>query len=133
MKEVVSFLRENPVQYFATVGLDGRPKVRPFQFMMEREGKLYFCTSNQKPVFSEMQKTPWVEVCVANGLRWLRLSGRAVCVDDLAVKDAVVESSALVRSIYGEGSNPIFEVFYLEEAHGVIADLGGKDPEEYDG
>ena len=50
MKEVVQFLKDNTVQYFATVGLDGRPKARPFQFMLENEGKLYFCTSNEKEV-----------------------------------------------------------------------------------
>ena len=44
MNEVVKFLTENPVQYFATIGLDGMPKVRPFQFMLEKGGKLYFCT-----------------------------------------------------------------------------------------
>ena len=36
MNEVIQFLNENPVQYFATVGLDGRPKVRPFQFMLSK-------------------------------------------------------------------------------------------------
>lgn len=34
MNEVVEFLKENSVQYFATVGLDGKARVRPFQFMI---------------------------------------------------------------------------------------------------
>jgi len=38
MKEVVKFLEENPVQYLATVSEDGKPKVRPFMFNLEREG-----------------------------------------------------------------------------------------------
>ena len=60
MKEVVKFLKANDIQYLATIGLDGKPKVRPFQFMMEEGGKLYFCTSNQKDVYSEIKKTPYV-------------------------------------------------------------------------
>lgn len=48
MNEVINFLRENPVQYFATIGLDGNPKVRPFQFMIEEDNKsiytLLFCS-----------------------------------------------------------------------------------------
>jgi uncharacterized pyridoxamine 5'-phosphate oxidase family protein len=32
MKDVVKFLQENPVQYLATVGRDGRAKCRPFMF-----------------------------------------------------------------------------------------------------
>lgn len=32
MKKVVEFLNENPVQYLATVGRDGKAKCRPFMF-----------------------------------------------------------------------------------------------------
>ena len=48
---VTDFLIKSQVQYLATIGLDDKPKVRPFQFMLEEGGRLYFCTSNQKPVF----------------------------------------------------------------------------------
>ena len=51
MNDLKKFLEENPVQYLATVGIDGKPKVRPFMFMLEKEGKLYYCTSNQKPLY----------------------------------------------------------------------------------
>lgn len=32
---------------------------------------------------------------------------------------------------YGEATNPIFEVFYLENAHGLIADFSGNPPYEF--
>ena len=48
MNKVVEFLKENPVQYLATVGRDGKAKCRPFMFAMEQDGKLWFCTNNQK-------------------------------------------------------------------------------------
>ena len=50
MKKVVEFLQENPVQYLATVGRDGKAKCRPFMFSAEVGGKLWFCTNNQKDV-----------------------------------------------------------------------------------
>ena len=31
----------------------------------------------------------------------------------------------IVKGQYGEATNPIFEVFYLDNAHGVIADFSG--------
>ena len=40
MNEVVKFLQENPVQYLATVGRDGKAKCRPFMFSGEMDGKL---------------------------------------------------------------------------------------------
>ena len=38
MSKVVEFLKENPVQYLATVGRDGKAKCRPFMFIGEMEG-----------------------------------------------------------------------------------------------
>lgn len=58
MNKVVNFLKENPIQYLATVGLDDKPKVMPVHFMIENNDKLYFCTSNEKAVYKELQKSP---------------------------------------------------------------------------
>lgn len=35
MNDVVRFLQENPVQYLATIGRDGKAKCRPFMFCFE--------------------------------------------------------------------------------------------------
>ena len=43
MSKAVEFLNENPVQYLATVGRDGKAKCRPFMFAGEVDGKLWFC------------------------------------------------------------------------------------------
>ncbi len=48
MNEVVQFLQENPVQYLATVGTDGKAKCRPFMFAGALEGKLGFVQTAKK-------------------------------------------------------------------------------------
>ncbi len=48
MNEVVQFLKNNPVQYLATIGENGKAKCRPFMFCFEKEDKLWFCTNNKK-------------------------------------------------------------------------------------
>lgn len=132
MNEVIQFLNENPVQYFATVGLDGRPKVRPFQFMLEQDGKLYFCTNNTKEVYKEMQNTPYVEIVTSSStFAWMRLSGKVTFSNDLEIKKAIIEASPLVKSLYQTAENPIFEIFYLDEANAVIADFSGNPPKTY--
>src|SRR6056300_1360541 len=79
MEEVVSYLHKSLVQYFATVGLDGKPKVRPFHFMFEEDGKLWFCTSNTKEVYKELQKHPYTELStMAAKMSWIRLEGKVV-------------------------------------------------------
>ena len=107
MNEVVKFLNENPVQYLANVGRDGKAKCRPFMFAGEMEGKLWFCTNNTKEVYKDMQQNPNIEISVSSpDYAWIRL--------------------------HGEAANPIFEVFYLKDAHAVIADFSGNPPREYD-
>ena len=113
MNEVVKFLQENPVQYLATVGRDGKAKCRPFMFCFEQDGKLWFCTNNTKDVYKDIQNNPYIEVCVSSSAyAWIRLNGKV--------------------GQYQTADNPIFEVFYLEDAHAVIADFSGNPPKEYD-
>lgn len=132
MNEVVKFLMENPVQYFATVGKDNKAKVRPFQFIIEDGGKLWFSTNNEKTVYEEMQANPYVEVCVSTPkFEWIRLNGKAVFKNDMDIKEKVIAASPLVKNIYQTASNPIFEVFYLDEAKATIADFSGNPPKEY--
>lgn len=127
MKNVIDFLKKSQIQYLATVGLDGKPKVRPFQFMMEEGGKLYFCTSNDKKVFKEIKNQSWVEFCACGeNFSWIRLNGKAVFSDDLNIKSKIFDISPIVKSIYETPDNPLFEAFYLDDASATIADLSGQ-------
>ena len=131
MKKVAQFLQENPVQYLATVSLDGRAKCRPFMFCFEKDGKLWFCTGNFKEVYRELRANPYVQISVSSlTYQWIRLSGKAVFVDDRAIKEAALENP-IVKGNYQTADNPAFEVFYLEDAHGVIADFSGNPPYEF--
>ena len=131
MNKVVEFLKENPVQYLATVGRDGKAKCRPFMFCLEQEGKLWFCTNNTKEVYKDLQTNPYVEVSVSSpSYAWLRLHGKAVFEENMAIKEAYM-ANPIVKSQYQTASNPIFKVFYLEDAHGTIADFSGQPPYQF--
>ena len=120
MNKVVEFLQANPVQYLATVGRDGKAKCRPFMFCFEQDGKLWFCTNNTKDVYKDMQENPYVEVSVSSpSYEWIRLSGKAVFENNMAVKEGCM-NNPIVKGQYQTADNPIFEVFYLEDPHGVI-------------
>ena len=132
MNEVVKFLNENPVQYLATVGRDGKAKCRPFMFAGEKDGKLWFCTNNQKDVYKDMQANPNIEVSVSSpAYAWIRLNGKAVFENNMPVKEMCIQNP-IVKGQYQTADNPIFEVFYLADAHAVIADFSGNPPKEYD-
>ncbi|MBS6184481.1 MAG: pyridoxamine 5'-phosphate oxidase family protein [Clostridium celatum] len=131
MKEVVEFLQANPVQYLATVGRDGKAKCRPFMFCFEKDNRLWFCTNNQKDVYKDMQANPEVEVSVSTPTyAWIRLNGKVVFENNMEVKEECM-NNPIVKGQYNSANNPIFEVFYLEDAHAVIADFSGNPPKEY--
>ena len=60
MNEIVKFLQENPVQYLATVGRDGKAKCRPFMFCFEKDNRLWFCTNNTKDFYKYLHENPYV-------------------------------------------------------------------------
>lgn len=129
MNKVVQFLKNNPVQFLSTMGLDGKPKVRPFQFILEENEKLYFCTSNKKKVYAEIKKNPFIELTVSNSeFEWIRLNGKAIFDNSLDLKNKIIESNSLVKSIYKSGDNPDFEIFYITEGIAEINDFSSNLP-----
>lgn len=131
MNEIVNFLSENPVQYLATVGRDGKAKCRPFMFCFEQGGRLWFCTNSQKEVYADMQSNPYIEVCVSNkDFAWIRLNGKAVFENNMAVKQACL-NIPIVKQQYQTADNPIFEVFYLMDGKATIADFSGNPPKQF--
>lgn len=131
MDKVFAFLKENPLQYCATVGLDGKPKVRPFQMMYREGGNLFFCTGAGKAVYAELINNPNLEISVSTMSRWLRIRGRAVWTESGTAKEKVIAANPLVKSIYKSPDNPALKVFYIADAEAVIADFSGNPPETF--
>lgn len=131
MKKIVEFLNQNPVQYLATVGRDGKAKCRPFMFCAEKDGKLWFCTNNQKAVYKDMINNPEIEISVSSPkYSWIRLAGKAVFENNMKVKEECMKNP-IVKGQYNSAENPIFEVFYLENLRGEIADFSGNPPYKF--
>lgn len=131
MFEVVQFLQENPVQYLATIGRDGKAKCRPFMFMGELENKLWFCTNSKKDVYKDILQNPEIEVCVTSpAYSWIRISGKA-CFENNKDAKTMCMQNPTVKGLYQTADNPVFEVFYLKGPTAVIADFSGNPPKTY--
>ena len=84
-----------------------------------------------KKVVEFLQANPEIEVSVSGPeYAWIRLHGKAVFENNHEVKVACMENP-IVKGQYETAENPIFEVFYLENPHGVIADFSGNPPYEF--
>lgn len=115
MKEVLQFLKDNPTFFLATV--EGtHPRVRPFGAVCEFEGRLYLVTSNQKPVFKQIQDNPEIEICGMNAEGvWVRISATAVSDPREAPKVAILEDYPMMKQMYHPADGKM-EVIYLQDA-----------------
>ena len=115
MTEVLEFLQDCKSFFIATT-IDGKPKVRPFGFIMKYEEKLYFVTGNQKPFFKQIQENPEIEICGMNKkMEWVRLNGKAVVDPRLEVKQKAFETSPRLIHTYKTADSPVIECFYIDE------------------
>lgn len=131
MNDVIKFLNENPLIYLATEGLDGNAKVRPILYYFEENNKPYFCTSNKKPIYKELEKNPNCEITTTTAeFAWIRISGKVEFTSNLELKQKVIESNELVKTLYQSGDNPEFEVFTIS-GDATIADFSGNPPKNY--
>ncbi|MDR2430892.1 MAG: pyridoxamine 5'-phosphate oxidase family protein [Candidatus Margulisbacteria bacterium] len=122
MSEALKFLQDNTLHYVATVGLDGRPRVRPFQSVYVKAGRIYYCTNNAKAVYKELQKQPDVQINALEPqtMSWLRVSARAVFTEDAEIKKEIFAAYPSLKNIYQEPANPIFAIFYLANPQAVL-------------
>lgn len=124
MNEILKFLTDNPTFYLATVDGD-IPKVRPFGFVMNYQGKLHFGTSNQKDVYKQLKINPQFEVStVSQTGEWLRLKGKAVFNTNKESKQAAFDAAPFLSNWYSIDDS-IFEVFYIENAEAIIQNMKG--------
>lgn len=125
MKDVVKFLTEHKQGFLATTE-NGKPRVRPFEFGVEDGGKLYFCTANSKEVYNQIKANPYIEFSSsAPGNTWIRVSGEVQFSNDLKIKEKIMNSSELVKTIYKTPDNPLLEVFYLVTGTATKSSLSG--------
>ena len=132
MEIVIRFLQENPVQVLATIGMDGKPRVRPFKFRLESDDRLWFCTSNRKDVYKELIHHPSVELTTASPEEaWIRVSGDVVFENNLSIKQQMLDNDENLREEYRSADNPVLEVFYLDHAVATIAAFSGLPPKKF--
>ena len=136
IQTIADYLDSVGLQYMATIGLDGKPKLRPVQYMVVRDEKLWFCTNSQKAMYKEMQKSPFVELCGSRlqddeiTTAWIRFSAEVVFADDKSeeactVKQDIMKKSAIVHELYENNpEHPLFKVFYLKNIRGSFNNLG---------
>lgn len=130
MEDVLKLLKQSQYGFLATVS-NGKPRIRPFGFMFEEEGKLYFCTSSKKDVYKQLIALPYVEYAVTSkDMVTVRISGDVIFCEDIDKKEKVLNTYEAIKSGYKSADNPIFKVFYIEHGTATISDFSGQLPKK---
>ena len=121
MSSAIEFLKNNQVFHIATVaGTEAR--VRPFGFVMSRNGKLYMCTSKAKEVYKQMKENPGIEISAMGADRtWLRIRGSVVFDDSREAKMQAFEEAPMLLQIYPKGADDEnYVTFYFGDAKATL-------------
>jgi uncharacterized pyridoxamine 5'-phosphate oxidase family protein len=121
MNTAFEFIKASPVFHIASV--DGtKARVRPFAFMMKRNGAMYFCTNKTKDVYKQLLQTSEIEISdLAQDGTWLRIRGRISFDETREAKVQAFEESPNLLKLYPKGADDeTFVTFYFTEAVATI-------------
>lgn len=124
MEEILSFLKEAGVFFFAT-SEGGVPHVRPFGFFIYYDGRLYIGMGDYKNCYKQITENPRFEICAFNSKtwEWMRLSGTAVYDARPEINEAIFAASAFHRDKYGKPEGLRHAPFYVEDGVAEFHDM----------
>jgi uncharacterized pyridoxamine 5'-phosphate oxidase family protein len=118
-----------PLQYAATVGLDGNAQIRPIEFKFEEDGVLYFDTVTYYTSYKELLENPYIQLCVCDQetMTYVRLGGKVNFTEDQDVIDRCFENSPVLSSQFGDNREVVIG-YYLTEVWAEFASFSEELP-----
>ena len=126
---VTDVFRRFPLQYGTTLGLDGKPQLRPIEFKFAEDGVLYFDTVRFYTSYQEMQQFPYLQVCVCDQetMTYVRLGGKVHFTEDQTVIRKCFEASPVLKSQFGDRPEAVIG-YYLTEAWAEVQSFSPELP-----
>ena len=105
-----------PLQYAATLGLNGAPQIRPIEYKFAEDGVLYFDTVIRYASYREMLAYPYIQLCVCDQetMTYLRVGGKVNFTDDALLVGRCFEESEVLTSQFGS-KRELVKAYYLTE------------------
>jgi len=125
MSRTYEFLQECETFFVATINKNA-PAIRPFGAIMEFKEELYFSTANNKEVYSQLKNNQAIQiVALKSGTRdWVRINGKAVEVNDLDVKQKMLETCPVLLKRFNSNDCEYFAMFKLTDMESTLNSNG---------
>ena len=100
-------------------------------FSFAEENRVYFCTTSDKPMYTQLVANPYVSYCTfpEDFEPVLSLNGKVVFVEDKEVKQLALESNYYAKNNFKNVDNPLLKVFYIDVEE--IETYGSEGPNIY--
>lgn len=126
-KTMSETIKPGTMCYLAT-SENGVPDIRGWQLQFIENGKIYFCTSNQKNVYKQLEKNPACSVICTQGGQTFRITGNVVFASKEETQKTHECINDDVKQIYPTADSNGFCAFYIE--HGTVKHATGFAPFE---
>ena len=115
LSAIAALLERSAPVYAGTVGLDGRPQLRPVCFLFQQEGALFFLTAKNRRLYGELCKTPYIQLCVPEreSETLLRISGKVCFTEDADLIRRCCSERPAVAEALGEEERALIAFFLL--------------------
>ncbi|MBR6113749.1 MAG: NimC/NimA family protein [Oscillospiraceae bacterium] len=116
--------------YFIATEDGPQARVRPFGSLYQYEDRLYFSTTNNKPVYRQLKTAPLIEISAMGEGGWIRITAEAVEEERREVRERFWRETAERLGRDPGNMSDTMAVFYLKNAAAVINRYGA-EPEEF--
>ena len=127
VNKIADFLEKSGPFFFATADKD-QPRVRPIGIYQKYDNKIWFHVGKQKDSYRQLLNNPNIEIVSISKEKdggWIRLTGRAVPVNDAELDKLVFEKAPGLKNMYNEKTGFTLGHFYIQNGTAEISAADG--------
>lgn len=118
-QEIIDFINKNQVCTLATT--DGtKPYVRGIMTFRADEEGIIFSIGEFKDVYKQIKANPNVELCFNAENMQIRVSGKAVLLDNIILKDEIIVKRKFMNAIIEKRGYESIKVFRVTEMRATV-------------
>ncbi len=123
LERVTRLLERSAPVLAATVGLDGRPQLRPVPFLLSENDTLYFLTAKSCRLYAELSRTPFVQIFAFGGETeaGMRIAGKVCFAEDETLLERCLELRPELPEALGTERKTLI-AFFLVDATASVQD-----------
>lgn len=125
MNKIIDFLENNRNGNLAT-SVHNEPHVRPFEYGYKTDEGVFFYTSDDKGVYSQLKENPKICFCSTDkDLNYVELHGNIKFTNNMEHKEKIINKSNYAKQIYKDADNEHLKVFYMPHGEAVLHQFRG--------